>query len=547
MADMNFGVNLLPVTTATYSIGSSSKKWQINGVSDPQLTNTTYTFTNGTNSFTVTPSGGTAQTVTVTPSITNNITGSGTSGYLVKFNGTNTITNGPQFGTDTTKFLNNKGEWATALTSHQDISGKVNKSGDTMTGSLIVGNLTDDVQRVINLRTSAGRIAFVSDGANDTRGIYLANADDSKHGYALTFDQDNQININYKTFFTYPILLKKDLDYSATRVESVTMPMVQVLDKNNLVRHQIYAGLNTANTAYTYLAVRDGTHSTYIGTTLDSSGNSTYEISHPVAFRNALGASSGAWPVSLGGTGTTTFTAGAALIGNGTNAITTRSITNLTTSGGSVTANTNLITANTLVNYAVKKAGDTITGSLYLTMNQVSSQINFGCDAWSYGSGTNLRDYIAETSWGTIHYDLPYVLTNQSKTLFSGQHIFTQKSPTTSGSPTNYSEYYRLPLTTAGRSSNAFYDIITTKNREDIIVASGMQTVGTIEANSGGNVTVNFSPTLSDKNYIVIVTPVVGTVNIGVQGLKTNSFDAYYRNTSNYSATANFKWAILKL
>ena len=42
MADMNFGVNLLPVTTATYSIGSSSKKWQINGVSDPQLTDTTY-------------------------------------------------------------------------------------------------------------------------------------------------------------------------------------------------------------------------------------------------------------------------------------------------------------------------------------------------------------------------------------------------------------------------------------------------------------------------------------------------------------------------
>ena len=32
-------------------------------------TNTTYTFANGTNGFTVTPSGGTAQTVTVTPSL----------------------------------------------------------------------------------------------------------------------------------------------------------------------------------------------------------------------------------------------------------------------------------------------------------------------------------------------------------------------------------------------------------------------------------------------------------------------------------------------
>lgn len=51
-----------------------------------------YTFANGTNGFTVTPSGGTAQTVTVTPSITNNITGSGASGNITKFNGANTVT-----------------------------------------------------------------------------------------------------------------------------------------------------------------------------------------------------------------------------------------------------------------------------------------------------------------------------------------------------------------------------------------------------------------------------------------------------------------------
>lgn len=78
-----------------------------------QITNnTTYTFENGTNCFYVTPSDGTKQTVTVTPSITNNITGSGTSGYLTKFNGANTITNGPALGTDTTKYLRNDGTWA---------------------------------------------------------------------------------------------------------------------------------------------------------------------------------------------------------------------------------------------------------------------------------------------------------------------------------------------------------------------------------------------------------------------------------------------------
>lgn len=90
---------------------------QLNGVaigSSPKFTdnNTTYTFANGTNGFTVTPSGGSAQTITVTPSIANNVTGSGTSGYLTKFNGGNTITNGPQLGSDTTKFLRNDGTWA---------------------------------------------------------------------------------------------------------------------------------------------------------------------------------------------------------------------------------------------------------------------------------------------------------------------------------------------------------------------------------------------------------------------------------------------------
>lgn len=110
--NMNFGVNLLPTASDTYNLGTSTKKWIINGVSSPSLTDTTYTFSGGTNKFTVTPLGGTAQDVTVTPSIANNITGSGTSGYLAKFNGTNTVTSGPQLGSSTTTFLRNDGTWA---------------------------------------------------------------------------------------------------------------------------------------------------------------------------------------------------------------------------------------------------------------------------------------------------------------------------------------------------------------------------------------------------------------------------------------------------
>lgn len=56
--------------------------------------------------------------VGVTPSITNNITGSGTSGNLAKFNGNNTITSGPTLSSaitsqnQSTKFLREDGTWA---------------------------------------------------------------------------------------------------------------------------------------------------------------------------------------------------------------------------------------------------------------------------------------------------------------------------------------------------------------------------------------------------------------------------------------------------
>lgn len=102
--------------------------------------NTTYTFANGTNCFYVTPSGGSQQTVTVTPSIANNITGSGTSGYLTKFDGTNTITSGPALGSDTTKYLRNDGTWAVPPGTAPDLSGYLPLSGGTMTGRIDVAS-----------------------------------------------------------------------------------------------------------------------------------------------------------------------------------------------------------------------------------------------------------------------------------------------------------------------------------------------------------------------------------------------------------------------
>ena len=58
---------------------------------------------------------------------------------------------------------------------------------------------------------------------------------------------------------------------------------------------------------------------------------------------------SGTLPVSKGGTGASTLTNGAALIGGGTSPVSTRNITHNTAVTATIPSNSNLITANTLL------------------------------------------------------------------------------------------------------------------------------------------------------------------------------------------------------
>ena len=148
--------------------------------SDAEFTDTTYTFANGTNGFTVTPSGGTAQTVTVTPSIANNITGTGTSGYLTKFNGTNTVTNGPALGSDTTKFLRNDGTWQTPSGTTYTAGAGISISGTTISakdselapyeeklqwGGGFRNSSVSPVGMAVSSEHSANRLAFINPAA----------------------------------------------------------------------------------------------------------------------------------------------------------------------------------------------------------------------------------------------------------------------------------------------------------------------------------------------------------------------------------------------
>lgn len=86
--------------------------------------------------------------------------------------------------------------------------------------------------------------------------------------------------------------------------------------------------------------------------------------------------------VNHGGTGATTLTSGAALIGNGTDAVTTRAITNVTS--GAVTASTNLVTANSLVSHVTNAIGNFVTLNTNQTLAAAGTKTYLGLQ--TYGS-----------------------------------------------------------------------------------------------------------------------------------------------------------------
>lgn len=75
----------------------------------------------------------------------------------------------------------------------------------------------------------------------------------------------------------------------------------------------------------------------------------------------------GTLPVAQGGTGVASLTSGAVLIGNGTGAIATRSITNNTSTTTAITGSTNLVTMNTLRSALNRTTGPESADTNYTT------------------------------------------------------------------------------------------------------------------------------------------------------------------------------------
>ena len=162
---------------------------------------TTYTFANGTNGFTVTPSGGSAQTVTVTPSITNNITGSGTSEHLAKFSGANTLTDGPALDTtDSTKHLVHDGTWSdTAYRTAGIPYGQVDSTSTSTAFTATIPGITE-LRDGVCMWLKNGVVTSASGFTININGL---GAKPSYSNMAAATADTTLFNVNYTFLFVY--------------------------------------------------------------------------------------------------------------------------------------------------------------------------------------------------------------------------------------------------------------------------------------------------------------------------------------------------------
>lgn len=125
---------------------------------------------------------------------------------------------------------------------------------------------------------------------------------------------------------------------------------------------------------------------------LSDSGKQVDDFAEAGHKHSAADIISGTIPVSLGGTGTTTLSSGQALIGAGVGAVTTRAIRNNTTTTGTFTAVTDLITSNTLKNALNRTSSVAAANASYTTLMARGTSLNSaettpavnGAIAWTY-------------------------------------------------------------------------------------------------------------------------------------------------------------------
>ena len=174
----------IPNTIATTSIAglmSASDKTKLDGIDSGAQVNP--------NSLSAASGGTTVSLVTTGEKYTwnNKVSGSGTSGYIAKFNGDNSITSGPQIGTATNTYLRNDGTWAVPyslpVTKSNTLGGvkpfrnhTVVATGPTATATsaaVVVNNISSTSGKYYAIESDSNGRLFVNVPWTNTTGTYI--------------------------------------------------------------------------------------------------------------------------------------------------------------------------------------------------------------------------------------------------------------------------------------------------------------------------------------------------------------------------------------
>jgi len=204
------------------------------------------------------------------------------------------------------------------ISSLADISANIN----VVNGGIIIGTMADTVQRSINIRSKTGRIALYT--GTSSKGLYATSAPttDAPDGVGKNIIGINNDNdVDSLAYFKVPVQIKSLHNYAPTPSSDLTTDLIQMYDSNLGIYHRIYSARGTGGTKTLFMMTREpGSElKTYVqfGVRLNSDGSPGFSLSAKyngtstnsaaqTSFRNLLGASSGIWPISLGGTEATT-------------------------------------------------------------------------------------------------------------------------------------------------------------------------------------------------------------------------------------------------
>lgn len=180
-------------------------------------------------------------------------------------------------------------------------------------------------------------------------GVQAPTLDTSTSGYVAGIDDNFFYIRNHES--TIPAL-KTDWNYLYRVDKNGNIYTTGQIYINGQSLDQLYASISDVDSSF--LPTTGGTISGNLTVTGSINGTATKatQLTHTLSINNKTWDGSantdvGTIGVAYGGTGGTTFTSGAALIGNGQGAFQTRAITN-NTSANYISGSTNLITANTL-------------------------------------------------------------------------------------------------------------------------------------------------------------------------------------------------------